>query len=102
MIGSIVLVGALTHCALLHPMCDLKVVQINMQSSLIQEFMLYKFELGYKAMEVTKNICYVNGEDAVDLSTVTRLFKQFNLDRQSLANQARSGRPKTLNYEAVL
>ena len=31
MIGSIEIVGALTHCALLHAMCDLKAIQMKVQ-----------------------------------------------------------------------
>ena len=36
-VGSIVVVGALTRCTLLHSMCDLKVTQTNVQCSQIQE-----------------------------------------------------------------
>ena len=34
--------------------------------------MLYEFELGYKAMKTTKDICCAKGEGTVDHSTVTR------------------------------
>ena len=44
--GSIVVGGTLTHCALLHSLCDLQTVQINVQQHLIWDFMLYKFKLG--------------------------------------------------------
>ena len=37
MIGSIVVVGVLTRCALLHPLYDLKAAQMNIQSSLFRE-----------------------------------------------------------------
>ena len=43
MVGSMVVFGALTYCALLHPICYLKTAQMNMQDSLIQEVILYKF-----------------------------------------------------------
>ena len=36
--------GVLT-CILLHIMCDLKVTQMNLQHSLIQELMLYLFRV---------------------------------------------------------
>ena len=62
------IVGALTRNALFHSVCDLKAAQINTQTSLIREFVLYEFELGHYAAEATKNIC----EDTVDHSTVTR------------------------------
>ena len=35
MVGSIVVVGALTHCPLLYSMCHLKTTRINVESSLI-------------------------------------------------------------------
>ena len=77
MVGSIVVAGVLTHCALLYFMCDLKAVQINMQHSLIQELMLYKIELGYSDVEGIKNICCAKKEVAADCSTVTRGEKKF-------------------------
>ena len=57
MVDSIVVVGALTHCAMLHSVWDLKTAQMNM---------LYKFELGHNPTEATKNISYAKNEDAVD------------------------------------
>ena len=65
MFVSVVVVGALTCCALLHLVCDLKAAQMNMQYSLIQELMLYKFKLGHNAMEATKNICCMQDESSV-------------------------------------
>ena len=50
--GSIVVVGTLTRCALLKSPCDLKTSQINMQWSIIQDLMLYEFELGHYTAEV--------------------------------------------------
>ena len=57
MIGSIVIFGALLHCALLHSVDDVKAAQMNMQHSLIQEYMLYEIEQSYNAIEATKNTC---------------------------------------------
>ena len=51
-IGSIVVLGALAYCALLHSACDL-----NVQPNLIQELMLYKFEPSHNSTEATKSIC---------------------------------------------
>ena len=70
--GSIVLVGALTRCALLHSMCDLKATQMDIQRSLIRKIMLFEFELDQNAAEATKNICCAKGEYAVDHSVVRR------------------------------
>ena len=53
-VGSIVVVGALTHYALFHTVFDLKALQMNMLYSLIQELMLYKFEVSHDAAEATK------------------------------------------------
>ena len=72
---SIVVVGALTCCALLHSVHDLKAAQMSVECSLIHELMFYKFELGHIATEATKNICGVKGEGAVDHSAdVSRNF----------------------------
>ena len=56
---------------------------MNMQHSLIWEFMLYKFKLGHNAMKAAKNIC-AKDEGAVDHSTVTRWFKKFCLGCKNL------------------
>ena len=56
-VSSIVLVGVLTCCALLHFMCDLKTAQMNMQCSLIQELMLNVFEEEHNTTEESKTIC---------------------------------------------
>ena len=65
MVGRNVVVGALTHCALLHSMCEL---------------MLYKFKLSQNDVDKKpKNICCVKGEDVVDNNRVTRLSKKFCL-----------------------
>ena len=52
--GSIVVDGALTRCTLLHCVCDLKITQMNVQSSLMWEIMLYEeFEQGNNAIKET-------------------------------------------------
>ena len=53
-VGSIVVVGALTRCALLHSAYDLKAAQMNVQCNLIRELMLYKFEIDHSTAETTK------------------------------------------------
>ena len=54
MADSVEVVDVLTCYALLFTVSDLKAAQMNMQSSLIQELMLYKIE--FNIMEATKNI----------------------------------------------
>ena len=96
MVGSIVVVGVLTCCALLNSVCNLKGAQINIQCNLIQELMLYKFKLVHNATEATKNICCAKGKGAVDHSSVTRGFKKFRLGCKNLDDQARLDRPKAV------
>ena len=95
-----VVVNMLTCCALFHSVCHLKATQINAQCSLILELMLYDFKLGHNNVEATKNICFAKGEDTVNHSTITRLFKTFHLGCKNLDNQARSGSPKTKTVES--
>ena len=64
--------------------------------------MLYEFKLGHNAAEATKNICCVKGEGTVDYNTVTRWFKKFCLGCKNCNDQARLGRPKTMNSEDLL
>ena len=92
-------VGALTHCALLHSVHNLKAAQLNVQCSLIQELMLYGFKLSYCTTEAPKNICCAKGGGDVDHSSVTWWFKKFHSDCKNLNNQARS---KTVNFEAMI
>ena len=102
MVGSIMVVGALTHYALLPSMYDLKTTQMNVPHSLIQELMPHKFELGHNVKETTKNICCAKGEGTVDHTTITRWFKKFCSGCKNLDDQTRSGRPKTVDSEAML
>ena len=67
LVGSILVAGVLTHCALLNFVCDLKVAQMNVHCSLIQELKLYKFELSHNAMGA-----HLKDKGAVYHSTVTR------------------------------
>ena len=56
MIGSIMVVGAVTCCVFLHSMCNLKATKMNVQYSLIHKLMLYKYQLGHNTAEATKNL----------------------------------------------
>ena len=82
-IGSIVVAGALTWCVLLHSILDLKITQMNMPHSLIQE-------------------CCAKDGSTVDRNTITRWFKKFCLACKNLNDQAKSGRPKTIDSGAFL
>ena len=58
MVGSIIIVGALTRSALIRTVCHKKVAQINVQRCLIRERLLYEFKLADKAVEATRKICW--------------------------------------------
>ena len=51
---------------------------------------------------MVQEICFAKDERAVDHSTVTRLYEKFCLHWKNLENQVRSGKPKTVDSEAVL
>ena len=57
LVGSIVVVGGLTCCALLHLVCNLKATQMN-----IQKLILFDFELIHSAMKSTKNKIPISNE----------------------------------------
>ena len=68
-VGCIVVVGALTRCALLLSMCDLKVRQMN------------------------RNVCCEKGEDTLDQNSLTRWLKKFISVDKNFDEQANSGKP---------
>ena len=63
--------------------------------------MLYKFKPCHNATEAIKNICCTKGEGTVDHSTVIGWFKKFCLGCKNVNNQARSSRPKSMNFKAM-
>ena len=54
------------------------------------------------AIEATKNISGAKSEDPVDNSTITKWFKKFRSGCKNFDDQARSGRPKRVDFEAML
>ena len=73
-VGSMIVVGALTSCAL----------------------------LVHNVTEANKNIYCPKDEDTIDHSTVTRWFKTFLSGFKNLGHLARSGGPKSIDSEVVL
>ena len=53
-VDSVVIVSTLTLCVLLHSRLDLKAPQMNVQHCLVQELVLYEFELGHNTKEANK------------------------------------------------
>ena len=68
MIGSIVVVGALTGCALLQHVYDLKAAQMNVKRNLIRELWFYEFKLSHNFSEVAKT--FVVRKEKAQLITV--------------------------------
>ena len=58
--------------------------------------MLYKFELNHNFAEATTKICRAKGECTIDPSTIIRWFKGFYLGCKNIDNQARLGKPKSM------
>ena len=90
-VRSVVEVGALWHCELLHCMCDLKAMQINVRRR------LKEFKLDRNFPEGTKNICTAKGESRVG---VQKLYCSKNVFQVTLDDQVKSGWPKTKDSEA--
>ena len=95
-------VGVLTHYALLHCVSDLKASQMNVQRILICKLMLYEFKMGYNVVKATRNICDARDKGSVDHSKIIRWLKKFWMGCKNLSDQTRSGRPNTVDSEAVI
>ena len=80
----------LSNFPCLHSLRNLKATQINVQCRLIQELILYKFEVGQKVTEATKNICFMKVEGVVDQSSATRGLKKFFLGCKNLNDEVMS------------
>ena len=93
-VGSIVVVGALTRCALLPSVYDLKASHMNVQCCLIQELTLKEFELSYNsAVAIKKHLLCER--------LITQLIT-LQLPGSYLSYQSRSGWAKNVDSEAVL
>ena len=67
----------------------------------IRELLLYEFRKGSTTTEAFNNICQTEGEKAVSYSTVKDWFKKFREGDEGLKDQPRSGRPISINSEAL-
>ena len=81
--------GALIRCALLHSVCNLKAVEVNVLCSIIREL-----KLCHITAEEIKNFCCAKVES-------NRWLKKFRPGFKDIDNQPRSSRPKTRDLEAV-
>ena len=61
-------------CVLLQAMCDMKAAQMDVQSSSIEELILYKCKLGHNITEATKYLSCAKGEDTADHKMVHEIL----------------------------
>ena len=96
-VGSIVVVGKLTRCVLIHSVYDFKVAQMNAKVVQLGNFCFTSSNLGHNTTGAIRNIAI--GKD--DHSTVTRLLYsyQYRLGCKNLNDQTRSERSKTVDSE---
>lgn len=72
-----------------------------MSSQLIRACLLYEFKLANSAAEATRKICLAFGEDAVKERTARNWFQKFRTGDESLEDEPRTGRPLSLDIEAL-
>ena len=63
--------------------------------------MLYEFRKGSTTTEAHRNICQTEGENVLCYATVKNWYKKFASGQEDLADQPRSGRPTTVNHDAL-
>ena len=74
--------------------------QVNKKSH-FRHLLLFAFNRGQKASEVTKNICAVYGEDAVAERTVRDWFVRFKRGNFDLNDAPRFGRPIKMGQDQL-
>lgn len=67
----------------------------------LRHCMLYEFKKGTSAAQATRNICDVYGNDALDGRKCRRWFAKFSSGNFDLKDSPRSGRPKSIDKEAL-
>ncbi|OPJ76264.1 hypothetical protein AV530_017556 [Patagioenas fasciata monilis] len=70
-----------------------KTVEIMLDKKQIQAIFLFKFKMGHKAEETTRNINNTFGPGTANECTVQWWFKKFQKGDESLADEEHSGRP---------
>ena len=58
-----------------------------------RHIILFEFNRGAKAAEAVRNICAVNGDNAIGESTARTWFSRFKDDRFDISDTPRSRRP---------
>lgn len=67
----------------------------------IRHCLLYEYQLGSTATAAARNICRVVDTDAVTHTTAARWFDRFRRGDYSLQDEARSGRPTTIDLSQL-
>ena len=62
---------------------------------------LFEFSRGSKAAEATRNICAMNGENAIGKITIRKLFSCFKKDRFDISDIPRSGSPSRFDEDRL-
>ncbi|CAF0817539.1 unnamed protein product [Didymodactylos carnosus] len=74
---------------------------MSVQNRLIRELLLYELQLDHTAAEAIRNICAAKGEGAVKKSTASDWFRKFKNGDTNFEDQPRSGRPFSIDPEAL-
>ena len=88
----LVVVGVMTHCAIVHFVWSLKATEMNVQQSQIQELIL---SLNWATMLLKQPKTFVVQKMKGQLSMITKWFKKFCSGSKNFNNQARSDWPQT-------
>ena len=67
----------------------------------IRVLLRHYWKKGLKAASAAQEICDVEGEDTVSTHMAQRWFKRFSEGNTSVEDQPRSGRPTTIDDEAL-
>ena len=68
----------------------------------IRKLLLYEFQLGHNATEAARNINNAKGDGTVPIRTAQNWFLNFRSGNLSTDDQARSGRPREVDRDAVI
>ena len=65
-----------------------------------RHILFFEFNRGAKAAEAARNICDVNGDNAIGESTARKWFSHFKEDRFDISDTRRSRRPSGFDEDS--
>lgn len=68
----------------------------------IRILLKHYWKQNFRAIDAAKKICEVEGDNSVSIRTVQKWFEKFNKGDMGLNDYPRSGRPTTVDSEAIL